>query len=98
LIAPQETRILRGPERRPEAKEGAAMAKSKRRLGALAVEKGWLTQDQLLMAMNIQVIEDIERGDHRHLGKILCELGIISKAQIDELLDLMKTWRAENAV
>ncbi len=69
------------------------MEERPKRLGAAAVEKGFITREQLLTAMNIQIMEDIERGNHRRLGRILCELGIMSPGQIDELLVLLSAWR-----
>ena len=58
-----------------------------KRFGTIAVEKGFITLDQLVDAMNIQILEDVEKGVHRLIGEILLELGSITVSQIDEVLD-----------
>jgi hypothetical protein len=58
-----------------------------KRFGILAVEKGFITADQVIYALRIQVMEDIEKGKHRLIGRILLEQGLITLSQIEELLD-----------
>ena len=53
-----------------------------KRYGVKAVERGFITLDQLLMAINIQIVENLEQGEHRLIGRILAELGIISPSRI----------------
>ena len=53
-----------------------------KRYGVKAVERGFITLDQLLMAINIQIVENLEQGEHRLIGRILAELGIISPSTI----------------
>ena len=53
-----------------------------KRYGVKAVEKGFITLDQLLMAINIQIVENLEKGEHRLIGRILAELKIISPSSI----------------
>ena len=53
-----------------------------KRYGVKAVERGFITLDQLLMAINIQIVENLEKGEHRLIGRILAELGIISPSSI----------------
>jgi hypothetical protein len=57
-----------------------------KRFGVLAVEKGFITADQVVEALRIQVLEDIERGGHRLIGRILLEKGQITLSQINEVL------------
>lgn len=57
-----------------------------KRSGVLAVEKGFVTADQVVEALRIQVMEDIEKGEHRIIGRILLEQGLITLPQIDDLL------------
>jgi hypothetical protein len=57
-----------------------------RRFGTVAVEMGFVTLDQVLTAMNIQVREDIETGEHRLLGMILVEMGFMKASQVKEVL------------
>jgi hypothetical protein len=61
----------------------------KKRFGATAVEKGFLTIEQLVDALKIQAIEEIEKGKHRLIGTILFELGHMSIPQINEVFEPM---------
>ena len=58
-----------------------------KRFGVTAVEMGLITAEQLIEALKTQVIEDMEKGKHRLIGRILLERGIITTEQIDEVLD-----------
>jgi hypothetical protein len=60
-----------------------------KRFGVLAVEKGFVTADQVIEALRIQVMEDIEKGKHRLIGLILLEQGLITLPQIDGVLESM---------
>lgn len=60
-----------------------------KRFGVLAAEKGFLTADQVIEALRIQVMEDIEKGKHRLIARILLEQGLITLSQIDEVLRSM---------
>ena len=53
-----------------------------KRYGVKAIEKRFITLDQLLMAINIQILENLEKGEHRLIGRILAELGIIYPSKI----------------
>ena len=57
-----------------------------RRFGVTAVQKGFITQDQLLKALSAQVIDDLEGRTHRLIGEILYEQDAISSTQINEVL------------
>lgn len=60
-----------------------------KRFGVLAVEKGFIAPGQLIEAMKIQVMEDIEKGKHRLIGRILLEQRLITLSQIDDVLNSM---------
>jgi hypothetical protein len=60
-----------------------------RRFGAVAVEMGFITIEQFLQAMNIQIQEDIETGEHRLLGMILVDMGAMTTKQVKEVLMAM---------
>ena len=62
--------------------------KYEKRFGVVAVEKGFITNDELVNALTIQVKEDIEMGYHRLIGKIFLDQGIMSLKQISGLLKL----------
>jgi hypothetical protein len=69
-----------------------AITKIEKRFGALAVEKGYITLDQLIKAMNIQIFENLQEEKHRLIGEILLEEGFITKEQIDEVLGSLGKW------
>ncbi len=60
-----------------------------KRFGVTAVKKGYITSDQLVEALAVQVAEDISTGGHDLIGKILFEQGILTMVQIDEVLKEM---------
>ena len=70
------------------------MPQFQKRFGLIAVEKGFITADQLVDAFKIQVMEEIEKGKHRLIGAILYEQGFISMAQIDEVVEDLQTLSA----
>jgi len=57
-----------------------------KRFGIVAIHKGYLTQEQLVNALEIQVQEDIDEKTHRLLGEILLQQDIMSVQQIEEVL------------
>ncbi len=64
--------------------------KLEKRFGVTAVKKGFISPDQLIEALAIQVAEDISTGDHDLVGKILFEQGILTMEKIDAILIAMR--------
>jgi hypothetical protein len=60
-----------------------------KRFGIMAVDKGFITSDQVIEALTIQVAEDLSIGKHRLIGKILLENEAITLQQVDEVLKSM---------
>ena len=60
-----------------------------KRFGVTAVEKGFITKDQLFEAIKTQITEEIEKKEHRLVGRILYDMEFLTLAQIDEVLDSM---------
>jgi hypothetical protein len=60
-----------------------------KRFGSIAVEKGFITTEQLLDALQTQARENVEEKQHRLTGQILLEKGYISEAELDEVLETM---------
>ena len=56
------------------------------RFGVVAINKGYVTPEQVIEALNIQVKEDISAGKHRRVGEILFELGYLTDMHLDEVL------------
>jgi len=60
-----------------------------KRFGVLAVEKGYVTPDQVVEALKIQVMEDVEKGKHRPIGVVLLGQGLITTSQLIDVLEAM---------
>ncbi len=67
--------------------------------GCIALEKGFLTQDELSKAKADHVQEETEGGAHRHLREILFYQGTMSANQIEEVVKIVvghpegSTWK-----
>ena len=61
----------------------------RKRFGTIAVEKGYITDKEVIEALEIQREEKLKKGKHRLLGQILVDRGCITEAQITEVLDYM---------
>ena len=59
-----------------------------KRFGTIAVKKGFITQEQLIQAFRIQIEENFEKGEHRLIGAILLDQGIMTMQQIDEVIGM----------
>lgn len=67
------------------------------RFGQLAVDMGYITEEQLKDALCLQVHENISGNKHRMLGTILFEKGWLSSDQVDTVMNsLMETIRKES--
>lgn len=63
-----------------------------KRFGNISVEKGFITQKQLVEALNNQVVEETKNGKHLFIGEILLDLNYMTLEQIEEVLvALIKT-------
>jgi hypothetical protein len=60
-----------------------------KRFGVVAVERGFVTIEQVAEAMKVQIIEDMGKGTHRLIGAILLEQGLINEAQLNEVLSIL---------
>ena len=61
-----------------------------KRFGTVAVERGFITIDQLSKAIKTQLTDNLEEGKgHQRLGTILLGQGAITRIQIDEVLGFM---------
>ena len=58
-----------------------------KRFGVTAVEKGFITKDQLFEALRMQITEEIEKKQHRLIGRILYDMELLTLSQIEEVLD-----------
>lgn len=61
------------------------------RFGRLAVEKGYITTEQLKEALSEQIDDNVSSKPHRVIGTILFEKGLLTSAQLEEtLIELFK--------
>ncbi len=61
-----------------------------KRIGIIAVDKGFVTADQLIEGLKVQIEEDLATGRHRLIGRIFLEQGLISQEQLDEVLNSLR--------
>jgi hypothetical protein len=64
------------------------------RFGALAVTKEFITPEQLVEALKIQVNENLKQSKHRLIGEILREKEYITTAQTNAVLESMDIFEA----
>ncbi|MFO7962745.1 MAG: hypothetical protein R6U50_02380 [Desulfobacterales bacterium] len=60
------------------------------RFGDIAISKGFITPDQLIKGMIIQIREELEKKKRRPIGEILIDIGYMSTLQVEETLILLK--------
>jgi hypothetical protein len=61
----------------------------RKRFGTIAIEKGYITDKDVIEALEIQNQEKLEKKKHRLLGQILVNKGCITEEQVIEILDYM---------
>jgi hypothetical protein len=59
------------------------------RFGVMAVKKGFITPEQVVQALQIQVAENFSIGRHRLIGRILLGQDLITFSQLDQVLKAM---------
>jgi hypothetical protein len=57
-----------------------------KRFGMIAIEKGFITADDLVKGLTIQVGEDMHHSRHRLLGEIFFTMGVMTDRQVEEVL------------
>jgi len=60
------------------------------RFGTMAVKKGFVTKEQVLEAMKVQMERNLDGLEHRLIGSILYSMGYITLPQIDEVAEDVK--------
>lgn len=58
-----------------------------KQFGIIAIEKGFITSDNLIETLKIQVEEEIQYKTHRLIGEILMDKGYLTPSQIQDVLD-----------
>jgi hypothetical protein len=62
---------------------------AKKRFGTIAVEKRFISKEQLHKAIFMQISEDVAGKERRRVGSILYHLGHLTMQQVNEVLDFM---------
>ncbi len=57
--------------------------------GEVALEKRFVSAEQLYEALTLQAKTRMEGGMEKQLGQILLELGYLTETQINEVLDVL---------
>ena len=63
-----------------------------KRLGEILIEKGYLSEHQVQLALDIQN-DDSKEGMWRYIGQILVDMGIVSQDQVEEGLEVLKQYQ-----
>ena len=59
----------------------------RKRFGEMAVEEGFVDQEGVMEALRFQLKENMRKGgQHRPIGLIMAQMGLITKAQIAAVL------------
>ena len=62
-----------------------------KRFGVTAINKGFITKDQFLEAMGVQIDNDLEGLTPRLIGSVLLSMGYMNIDQINEVLTDIST-------
>jgi len=65
------------------------------RFGVVAARKGFVTKDQILEALDVQLTENLSTGKHRLIGTILIDQGHLNISQVNEVLAYLGGVRGE---
>jgi hypothetical protein len=68
------------------AKKTGKIEQYEKRFGVIALEKGYITADDLIKALSIQANENIKKGRHRLIGEILLGMDLMSAKQIEDVV------------
>lgn len=66
-----------------------SIGEPEKRFGFIAIEKGYITPDDLIEALRIQVQENIGQGKHQRIGEILVTKGKMTDAQVEDVLEAL---------
>ena len=76
--------------KRKSVKPAVGIDPPERRFGSIAMDKGFIKADQLYEALMRQRAQETRGGERRPLGMILKDLGYLSVAQVDEILEALE--------
>ena len=56
-----------------------------RRFAMIAIEKGYITKEQIIEALTTQITQELEKKKQQRIGTILLSKGYMTQEQIDEV-------------
>ena len=68
---------------------------SGKRSGVIAIEKGFITKEQFMEAMGLQIENELIGIEHRSVGSVLHSMGHMTVEQIGEVLEAMTTQQVD---
>jgi hypothetical protein len=74
--------------------QSGGLERYEKRFGVLAVEQGYITQEQLFEALRAQVAEDLAGGGHRRIGQILVAQGAMRPDKVEAVVRAVLKLRA----
>jgi hypothetical protein len=66
------------------------------RFGVIAVKKGYITEEALFEALKIQVEEELKKEEHRLIGTILYDMGMMGEKEIKDVVNELLTEQEES--
>ena len=60
-----------------------------KRFGTIAVNKGFISEAQLINALELQAKENLIEGKHRLLGQIFLDEKLLTEEQVNEIIETM---------
>jgi hypothetical protein len=61
----------------------------KRRFGAIAIRKGFITKEQFMAAMAMQIENDLKGKQPKLIGSVLTDLGYMTAEQVGQVIGSM---------
>ena len=58
-----------------------------KQFGIIAIEKGYISAENLIDGLKTQVEEDIQKDTHRLIGEILVGKGYMTLSQVNNVID-----------
>jgi rubrerythrin len=63
---------------------------ARKRFGYFSIKKGFVTEDQLIEAMRVQISSEQKGDKTTSIGEIMKEMGFITEEQINEVINDIK--------
>ncbi|MFC1822117.1 hypothetical protein ACFL9T_05380 [Thermodesulfobacteriota bacterium] len=61
----------------------------RKRFGVIAIEKGYITKEQFVEVMGIQIENETEGFKHKPFGEVLIKMGLMNSSQVYDVLKAM---------